>query len=223
MSKILAQSIFSIGRPNNDTRINASNVSSSNWLQQSLFTQFCLENPRSHIVVLAKPKLQSVLSWSCKVKITWLIGIWKCVARVPRLESSYVSICKLQPLYCVTCNFWRGLHCEGWKLCKAHFCEVPQKKTLLTAKIAFDRCWRLQYWTLTPILVGISWGELDVFSTLRGLPLEEIGACQLVCICSRCPPTKGDNSHPGPSNFRNVHFKITYRFWPTQKKNHNSQ
>ena len=52
--------IFSIGRLHNDTRINASNVSSFNRLLRSLFTQLCLENPCSHIVVLAKPKFQSV-------------------------------------------------------------------------------------------------------------------------------------------------------------------
>jgi hypothetical protein len=55
--EILAQSIFFMRRLHNDTRINASNVSSFSQLQRSPFTQFCLETPRSHIVVLAKPKL----------------------------------------------------------------------------------------------------------------------------------------------------------------------
>ena len=65
--KFLAQFIFSIGRPHDDTHINASNVFSSfNQLLQSLFTQLCLENPRSHIGVLAKLKLQSVPSPTCK-------------------------------------------------------------------------------------------------------------------------------------------------------------
>ena len=83
--KVLAQSIFSIGRPHDNARINASNVSSFNRLLWSLFTRLCLENPRSHIVVLAKPKLQSVLS-----QIWRVIGIWKCLLYiVPRLESSY--------------------------------------------------------------------------------------------------------------------------------------
>ena len=141
VSKILAQSIFSIGRPHNDTRINASNVSSFKGLLRSLFTQFYLKNPRSHIVVLAKPKLQSR-----NYKSYWNLEVY---ARVPRLESSYVCICKLQPLYFVTSIFWRGLHCEGWKLCRAHFCEVPPPKKFiiinLTPKMAFDRCRRLQY------------------------------------------------------------------------------
>ena len=48
-------------------------------------------------------------------------------ARVPRLDSNHVFIDKLQPLYFVKCGFWRGLHCEGWKLCRARFCEVPPK------------------------------------------------------------------------------------------------
>ena len=40
-------------------------------------------------------------------------------ARVPRLESTYVSICRLQPLYFVTCSFWRGHHCEDiWQVLK---------------------------------------------------------------------------------------------------------
>ena len=122
VSKFLAQSTIFIGRPHDDTRVNGSNVSNFNRLLRSLFTQLCLENPRSHIVVLAKPKLQSVPSRSCRV-----IGIWKRLPRVPRVESNYVSIHTLQPMYVVTRNSWRGLHCEGRKLCRAHFCEVPQK------------------------------------------------------------------------------------------------
>jgi hypothetical protein len=39
-------------------------------------------------------------------------------ARVPRLESSYVYICKLQPVYFVKGNFWRGLHCDWWNFTK---------------------------------------------------------------------------------------------------------
>ena len=79
VSKILAQSIFSIGIPHSDTRINASNVSSFNRILQSFSTQNCLENPRSYTVVLAKPKLQSVPSRSCMVEIAVVIGIWKCL------------------------------------------------------------------------------------------------------------------------------------------------
>ena len=106
-----------------------------------------------YIVVL----LQSVPSCNC-----WSYWNLKVSTRVPRLESSYVSIHKLQPLCCVTCNFWRGLHCEGWKSCRAHFCEVPPKQNkILTAKMAFDRCWRLQYWTLVGVEratgIAITW------------------------------------------------------------------
>jgi hypothetical protein len=84
--------------------------------------QFSLQNPCSHIVVLAKPKLQSVPSWNCRSY--WNLEVY---GRVPRLESNYVPICKLQPLYFVTSNFWRGLHYDWWKLCREHFCEVPKK------------------------------------------------------------------------------------------------
>ena len=89
-------------------------------------------------------KLQSMLSRNCTS--SWNLEMF---ARVPRLESNYVSICKLQTLYFVTCGFWRGLHCDWWKLCRAYFCEVPHpphKKW--TAKIAFDCSWRLWYWTM---------------------------------------------------------------------------
>jgi hypothetical protein len=79
VSKILVQSIFSIGRPHNDTCINASNTSSFNRLLRSLFIQFRLETPRSHVVVLAKPKLQLMPSRSCTVKIARVIEIWKCL------------------------------------------------------------------------------------------------------------------------------------------------
>ena len=79
MSKSLAQSIFSIERLYKDTCINASNISNFHQLLRSLFTQLCLESPRSHIVVLAKPKLQSMPSRSCKVEIAGVIGIWKCL------------------------------------------------------------------------------------------------------------------------------------------------
>ena len=91
---------------------------------RSLFTQLCLGHPRSHIVVIGKPKLQSVPSRSCKS--LWNLEVY---TRVPRLESNYVSIYKLQPSYFVTGNFWRNLHCEEWKLCRAHSCEVPPKQS----------------------------------------------------------------------------------------------
>ena len=136
VSKILAQSIFSVRRPHNDTRINASNVSSFNWLLRSFFTQICWENPRSLIVVLAKVKLQSMLSQNCRSY--WNLEV---SARVPRLESRCVSICKLQPLYFVTSNFWRGLHCDGWKLCRTHFCEVH--KTITQKKLFWRPKWHL--------------------------------------------------------------------------------
>ena len=146
MSKILVQLIhISIGRPQNDTHINASNVSSFNRILRSFFTQFFLEYLHLHIVVLAKSKLHSQ---SCRSY--WNLEVYP---RVPRVASSYVFICKLQPLHFVIGNIWRGLHYEGWKLCRAHFCEMPNKnknkiKSYLTAKMTFDRCWRLQYWTL---------------------------------------------------------------------------
>ena len=104
VSKFLARSIFPIRRLHDDTRINASNLSSFNRLLRSLFTQLCLENPRSQIVALANMKLHSQNCRNC-----WNLEVY---VGVPKLESSYVSICKLQPLYLVTSNFRRGLPCD---------------------------------------------------------------------------------------------------------------
>jgi hypothetical protein len=90
---------------------------------RSLFTHLCLENPRSHTTLLVKPKKVTVNAES-KLQSQNCKSYWnlEVSARVPRLESSYVLICKL---YLVTCNFWRSLHCDWCKLCKAHSCEVP--------------------------------------------------------------------------------------------------
>ena len=147
--------MFAIGRPRNDTNIKASTVLSFNGLMRSLFTRFWMGKSTFTYIGFAKPKLLSFHSRNCKSN--WNLKVF---ARVPRLKSNYLSICKLQPLYFVASNFWRGIHCDQWKLCRAHFCEVPapppprnlikikikktkNKKTSLTAKMAFDRCWRL--------------------------------------------------------------------------------
>ena len=98
VSKILAQSIFSIGRLHNDTRINASNVSSFSQLLRSHFTKFCLENLCSHEVVLAKRKLQSVRNRSYGFKIAGVIRIWKCM-----LECQYGSPTMFQFENCTRC------------------------------------------------------------------------------------------------------------------------
>ena len=43
--------------------------------------------------------------------------------RVPRIESNYVFIYKLQAWYFAICGFWKG-----WKLCKAYFVKCPQNQ-----------------------------------------------------------------------------------------------
>ena len=94
------QSIFSIGRPHDDTRINASNVSSFNWLLRSLFAQLCLEKPCSHLDVLAKPKLESVLSWSYRVEIASDIGMAKILSIIDFyflfLKTNILLTCQIQ-------------------------------------------------------------------------------------------------------------------------------
>ena len=107
--------------------------------RKSTFTYSCA--CRAEVAVNAESKFQSR---NCK-------SYWnlKVFTRVPRLEPNYVSTYKLQTLYFVTGSFWRGLHCEGWTLSWAHSCEVPPKQNnFLMAKVAFDRHWKLQYWTL---------------------------------------------------------------------------
>ena len=82
---------------------------------------------QAEVAVSVESKLQSqncTSYWTLEVS-----------TRVPRLESIYVSICKLQPLYFVIGRFWRSTHCEGWKL--LCFCEVP--KFFFDSQIVFDR------------------------------------------------------------------------------------
>ena len=140
--------MFFLGRPHYDTRVNASNVSSFNQPLQSLFTQLCLENPFSHIVVLAEPKLQLVSSQSCKFKIAGAIGIWKCL-----MECQDWSLA----MFLITnCNI---VFCERLVLDRSSLCKVETLQSTFSWKssqhinFSDDRNgiwlrWRLQYWTL---------------------------------------------------------------------------
>jgi hypothetical protein len=56
---------------------------------------------QAEVVVSVELKLQRQNCKSC-----WNLEV---CARVPRLESNYVSTCKLQSLYFVTSSFWRGV------------------------------------------------------------------------------------------------------------------
>jgi len=111
-----------------------------------LFTQLWLENPRSHIVVLAKPKLQLVPSPSCVVKLHELLefGSIRSTAKIGVQLCFYFTNCH----HCILRHAIfgdSGLHYdEGW-----NFMKYPQKKktSFLNSKMAFYRCWRLQYWT----------------------------------------------------------------------------
>jgi hypothetical protein len=168
-------------RPHNDTRINASHVSSFNRILQFLFTQFGQENPLSHIVVLAKPKLQSVPSQSCRVEIAGVIGIWNCP-----LECQDWSPPMLLFANYSHCIFWHAIFGEaftmkGGNFAKHIFVKCPktqQKKTFLTVKMAFDKCWRLEYPTLgaTPtdgILLLIAMAlNCGAYGNLIGNPLS---------------------------------------------------
>ena len=114
MSKFLAQSIFSIGRPHNDTRIDASNVSSFNRLLQSHFTHLCLENPCSHITMLAELKLQSMPSRSCR--IYWNLQV--CV-----LECQNWSPTMFLFANCSHCILWHVIVGEAFTVTGENFVE----------------------------------------------------------------------------------------------------
>ena len=69
---------------------------------------------QAEVAVGAKSKLQGLLEFGsvCQECQEW---------------SPTTFLFTLQPMYVVTRSSWRGLHFEGRKLCRAHFCEVPQK------------------------------------------------------------------------------------------------
>ena len=84
--------------------------SSFNWILQSLFTQNCLKNPRPHIVVLAKPKLQWVLSRSCTFEIAREIGFWKCLLECQDWSPSIFLFAN-----CNQCTLWHAVFGEAFK------------------------------------------------------------------------------------------------------------
>ena len=119
-----------------------------NRLLRSLFTQFYLENPRSDIVVLAKSKLQSMSSQSCRVKIAGVIEIWKCL-----LECQDWSPSLFLSTNCSHCILWHAIFGEAFTMKGGNFAEhilvkCPPPKKILMAKMAFGRRWGLEYWTL---------------------------------------------------------------------------
>ena len=48
--------------------------------------------------------------------------------RVPRLESSYIFIYKLEPLYFVTCGFLKAFIVKGGNFAEHIFVKCPQNK-----------------------------------------------------------------------------------------------
>ena len=114
----------------------------------------CWGNPRSRIVVLAKSKLQSMPSRSCRVKIARVGGIWKRLLECQDWSLTMFIFTNLKPLYFVTCSFLRGLHCECWELRRTNFCEVPPKQNKTKKNLFWRPKWHLigvgslKYWTL---------------------------------------------------------------------------
>ena len=73
-------------------------------------------------------------------------------ARVPRLESNYVSIYKLQPLYFVTGSFGQAFTMKGENFVEHIFVKCPKHKqrTFSTTKTEFERnfdMWRAKMGT----------------------------------------------------------------------------
>ena len=155
MLKNIAQSILSIRRPHNDTCINVSNISSFNWLLQSLFTQFCLENPNSHITVFVNPKLQSCWDKVAELKLQELLefGSVCSSAKIGVQRCFYLQIA-------ATIVFREAFTLTSGNFAEHIFVKCPKKKRkILMTKMAFYRCWRLQYWTLIARVFfgGIKW------------------------------------------------------------------
>ena len=85
-----------------------------------MFTYRCA--CQAKVAISVELKLQSQ---NCKSY--WNLEVY---ARVPRLESNYIFICKMQALYFLIGIFFER-PCEGWKLCRVHFCKVPPPKKKL--------------------------------------------------------------------------------------------
>ena len=89
----------------------------------------------------------------------------------------------------MTCNFWRILHCVGWKLCIAQICEVLQKQNNL--------CWGPN-WHLTCVEdfnIEHCWGPLHTVSQVLSPNLLEVNLCSF----NRWEHLGLTNSHGVPS------------------------
>ena len=140
---------ISIRRPHNDTRINASNVSSLNRLLQSLFTQFCLEN--SHLTHSCACQAEVAANAESKLHSQNYKSYWnlECL-----LECQDWSPTMLKVANCSHYNWWHAIFgkayiVKGETLQSNFLWSAPNKnknniKTFLTTKMAFNRCWWLQ-------------------------------------------------------------------------------
>ena len=113
-----------------------------NLFGKSTFTYSCA--CKAKVASSVESKLQR-RNW----RTYWNLEVF---ARVPRLESNYVYVLKLQPLYFVTCSFWRGLQHEGWNLYRAHICEVlPKHKIFMDNQNGIWQALKTSTWnTQTP-------------------------------------------------------------------------
>ena len=99
----------------------------------------------------------------CRVKVTGVDGIWKCLLELQDWSPAIFLFTNCNQCILKPCSFWIGLHYERWKLCSwTYVCEMPPKqKVFLTAKITFDMRWRLQYGTLV-VSTGFQALEIDL-------------------------------------------------------------
>ena len=101
-------------------------------------------------------------SWSCsqcRVKVAEFklqeLLEFGSVCKSAKIRVHLNFICRLQPLYFVTCNFWRSLHYDWWKLCKAHFCKVPPPQKKIKNHLTGVEDFNSEYW-FSPF---IGWGR----------------------------------------------------------------
>ena len=72
---------------------------------------------------------------------------WKCLLECQDWSPAIFLLMK-----CSHCILWREIFAEAFNVTSVNLAEhlvvkVPPQKTSLTVKMAFDRGWRLQYWT----------------------------------------------------------------------------
>ena len=140
-------------------------VSSFNQIIRSIFTQFCLENPHSHILLLSRPKLELVPSQSCKVAIARVIGIWKCLLECQDWSPTMFLNTNCNHHSLLHANFKKAFIMKGGNFAKHVFVKCCQNKN------------KNKTWQPTWHLIGV---ETSILSIALGVcPIRHGGAAPI--------------------------------------------